>query len=473
MKIQYSSSHFLTYGVDMRFYLLVFVLSVVLWAQPETIAPDQSNISSLSAATFVKGMRVGWNVGNTLEAVDNGSGTYIPSETAWGNPKITQQLIDSVKAAGFNALRLPVAWSLFSDASAWTIKKELLDRVEEVVNYALKRDLYVVMNEHWDGGWLQPTNAAKETATKRLTAIWKQVAIRFRDYGDHLIFAGTNEVMKKDDYGTPTSEYISVQSSYNQVFVNTVRATGGRNAYRYLVVQAFNTNIDHAVNFFQMPSDQLSDRLILEIHFYDPWQFTIDGDNTKVTQWGASGDPAKKADWSSDESYITAQFAKIKTKFIDKGIPVILGEYAAILKNTNDNPPFRLAWDKYVTEASAKIGMIPFYWDPGFLTTKSSGLFDRNTGKQGYPDVIRAIVSATPPVSVLHRKQPVRMMHLEHSGNRLVGDGTAEITLHDLNGRLIRGSTVKGLMSVLSLIDLRAGIYVARTGSSATSILVR
>jgi endoglucanase len=136
-------------------------------------------------------------------------------------------------------------------------------------------------------------------------------------------------------------------------------------------------------------------------NFYDPWQFTIDGDNTKVTQWGKNADPSKKADWSSDESYITAQFAKLKSKFIDEGIPVILIEYAAMLKNTTDNPPFRLAWDKYVTETSFNIGIIPFYWDPGFLTTKSSGLFDRNTGKQGYPELLKVIVSVAPPVKIL------------------------------------------------------------------------
>lgn len=450
----------------MRLFLLsCLFLPVLLQAQPETIAPDQSNISTLPAATFVKNMRVGWNLGNSLEAVDNGSGTYVPSETAWGNAKITQQLIDSVKAAGFSAIRLPVAWSLFSDAAAWTIKKEWLDRVEEVVNYALKRDLYVVMNEHWDGGWLQPTNAAKETAAMRLTAIWKQVSIRFRDYGDHLIFAGTNEVMKDGDYGTPTSEYISVQNGYNQTFVNTVRATGGRNAYRYLVVQAFNTNIDHAVNHFQLPSDQASNRLILEVHFYDPWEFTIDGNNTTVTQWGKNGNTSKKATWDSDESHVDAMFAKMKTAFIDKGIPVILGEYAAMLKNTTDNPPFRLAWDKYVTEASVKIGMIPFYWDPGFLTTNSSGLFDRNTGKQGYPEVIKAIVGAAPPVSVLNLEQKVSMMH---SGNLITNNKSARIPLYSLSGRLITRTEVTGEPT-----GRRPGLYIARTGSGSVPILVR
>ena len=227
-------------------------------------------MSTLTAADFAKGIRIGWNVGNTLEAVNLTNGTYVPGETNWGNPMVTQQLIDSVKAAGFNAIRLPVAWSLFSNASTYTIKKEWIDRVEVVVNYALNRDMYVVMNEHWDGGWLQPTNAAKDEATKRLTAIWKQVAIRFRDYGDHLIFAGTNEVMKTDDYGTPSTELTTVQNGYNQTFVNTVRATGGRNAYRYLVVQAFNTNIDHAVSFFKLPTDQATKRLLMEVHFYDP-----------------------------------------------------------------------------------------------------------------------------------------------------------------------------------------------------------
>lgn len=461
--------------IHMRLSLSTLILlPFILWAQ-ENIPSDHSNISSLTAADFVKGISVGWNVGNCLEAVDSWSvaGTFIPDETSWSNPKITQQLIDSVKAAGFNAIRLPVAWSLFSDAKTWTIKKERLDRVEEVVNYALNRGMYVIMNEHWEGGWLQPTTASKDTCTQRLAAIWKQVSIRFRDYGDHLLFAGTNEVMKEKDYNTPTSEYISVQSGYNQTFVNTVRATGGRNAYRYLVVQAFNTNIDHAVSFFQLPSDQTQNRLLLEVHFYDPWEFTIDDKNTTVTQWGANGDAAKKATWSSDESHIDEQFAKMKTNFISKGIPVILGEYAALIKNTNDNPPFRLAWDKYVTQAAVKVGIIPFYWDPGSLAMNSSGLFDRNTGKQGYPDVIKAIVSAAPVTSVQHQARKFSPVHLVRSGNQLLSEGPADIFLYNLNGSVVRESIFKGGKPVLSFSGLRSGLYLARCGSDAVSIMVR
>jgi endoglucanase len=456
-----------------QFIFTLIILPVLSWAQQDSIPADHNNISALPAADFVKGMHVGWNVGNSLEAVDNSSGTYVPGETVWGNPKITQQLIDSVKAAGFNAIRLPVAWSLFSNASTWTIKKELLDRVEEVVNYALNRAMFVIMNEHWDGGWLQPTNAAKETASKRLAAIWKQVAIRFRDYGDHLLFAGTNEVMKDGDYGTPTSEYITVQSGYNQSFVNTVRATGGRNAYRYLVVQAFNTNIDHAVSFFKLPADQAQDRLVLEVHYYDPYEFTIASDKTDITQWGASGTSSKKAAWDSDESHVDAQFAKMKSGFIAKGIPVILGEYAAMLKNTSDNPPFRLAWDKYVTQAAIKIGMIPFYWDPGFLSTNSSGLFDRATGKQGYPDVIKAIVSAAPAVSIKRQTGEMYQADPTHSKRRLRSNEPAGIFLYTMNGSLIRGASIIRGEAVISLKGLPRGIYLAGSGANAVSVLVR
>lgn len=447
-----------------RFLAGCLVLPFCLSAQVETLPPDQSTMSNLPATAFVKGMRAGWNAGNSLEAGNDNSGTFIADETAWGNPKISQQLIDSVKAAGFNAIRLPVAWSVFSDAASFTIKKEWLDRVEEVVNYALRRDLYVVMNEHWDGGWLQPTSAAKDVATKRLAAIWKQVAIRFRDYGDHLLFAGTNEVMKKDDYGTPTTEMATIQNGFNQTFVTTVRATGGRNAYRYLVVQAFNTNIDHAVSFFKLPADDAKDRLILEVHYYDPWEFTIDGNNTTVTQWGTNGSASKKATWDSDEAHATAQFAKVKTQFIDKGIPVILGEYAAMLKNTSDNPPFRLAWDKYITEAAVKIGMIPFYWDPGFLTTNSSGLFDRATGKQGYPDVIKAIVNAAPPVSVLYRENAANKRLPDYASACNRHSNLTSGNLYGIDGRVV----ARGAKAVRT----GSGIYLERTSSGSAAIRV-
>lgn len=331
-------------------------------------------------------MGAGWNLGNSLEAIGPGN------ETAWGNPVVTQQLIDAVKEAGFDTIRLPVAWSAFSDVSTYTIDPAWLNRVEEVVNYALNADMYVIMNEHWDGGWLNhPFYANQTSLNNRLSIMWTQIANHFRDYDNRLLFAGTNEVMNEGDYGTPTQEYVDVQNSYNQTFVDAVRATGGNNANRYLVVQGFNTNIDHTVNFFVLPNDTINDRLFVEIHYYDPYNFTLNPDNI-TTEW-----PSTTETWAN-EPWVDSQFQRMKANFVDRGIPVILGEYTAMLRNdVPGHETSRLNWIRYVTQSAAAHGLVPVYWDAGYAGEQhSSGLFNRNTGAQVYPTIINAIVTAAP-----------------------------------------------------------------------------
>jgi endoglucanase len=220
------------------------------------------------------------------QALADSSHLTIGCETAWGNPQLTQQLFNSVRAAGFDTVRLPVASSVFSDEANFVIDSAWLARVKSVVDDALHADLYIIINIHWDGGWMQPTNAKKDCDNIRLATMWKQIANNFRDYDNRLLFAGTNEVMVDGDSDTPTKEYYTVQNSFNQTFASTVRATGGKNADRYLVVQGFNTNIDHTVNFAVLPKDTVANRLMMEVHYYDPYNFTL---NTKssISQWGS------------------------------------------------------------------------------------------------------------------------------------------------------------------------------------------
>jgi len=343
-----------------------------------------SGNSDLDAVPYSQKMGAGWNLGNSLEAMGPGN------ETSWGNPVVTQQLINSVKAAGFKTIRIPVAWSVFSNASNYTIDSAWLNRVEEVVNYALNADMYVIMNEHWDGGWLNhPFYSNQQSLNKRLSTMWTQIANHFRNYDHRLLFAGTNEVMNDGDYGTPTQEMVSVQNSFNQTFVNAVRATGGKNADRYLVVQAFNTNIDHAVNFFVLPNDTVSNRLFIEVHYYDPYNFTLNPDNI-TTQW-----PSTSETWAN-EAWVDGQMRKMKTKFVDQGVAVILGEYCATSRlDVQGNEASRLRWDKYVTQSAAANGLVPVYWDAGYAGEQhASGLINRSTGAKVYPDIINAIVGA-------------------------------------------------------------------------------
>jgi endoglucanase len=353
---------------------------------PDDEDPDAVGMRTIDAATFLKEMKAGWNLGNSLDAVGG--------ETAWGNPKVTQQLIDSVKAAGFNAVRIPVAWSKFSDESNFTIDENWLKRVEEVVNYVLDDDMYAIINIHWDGGWMQPTYNKQEYVNTRLSIMWEQIANQFIDYGDHLLFAGTNEVMVDGNYGTPSKEYYTVQNSFNQTFVTTVRNTGGKNKYRYLVVQGFNTNIDYTVSYAAMPADIVEKRLLMEVHYYDPYDFTIN-ESSKITQWGKDATDASKTETWANEAYADKQFNKMKTKFVDNGIPVIIGEYGAMARTSDaDHAKYREYYMSYVTGSIYKHGLTPFYWDNGGTGNNGMGIFDRKTGKQAYPAIVKAIIDA-------------------------------------------------------------------------------
>ncbi|WP_026969964.1 cellulase family glycosylhydrolase [Algoriphagus terrigena] len=347
------------------------------------IPADATDMRDISSLALAKEMGVGWNLGNSLEAMGG--------ETAWGNPKVTKAFIDQVKAAGFNAVRIPVAWSKFSNASDFTIDQAWMNRVQEVVDYAIDNGMYVLLNNHWDEGWMQPTFAKQDYVNDRLEKMWIQIALHFRDYDDHLLFAGTNEVMVDGDYGAPKPEYSQVQNSFNQTFVDAVRSTGGRNAYRNLVVQTFNTNIDYGISFFEMPDDSAADRLMVEVHYYDPYEFALQGDE-KVTQWGKDAtDPSKTAAWGG-ESHADGQFQKMKANFIDEGIAVLLGEYGAVDKKAEDNGAYREYYLLYITQSAKTHGLVPFYWDNGHGGDYGFALFDRADGEQIYPGLIRAIV---------------------------------------------------------------------------------
>ncbi len=387
--------------------LLVATCAAACGAGATAAAGDSTPASSSSASNGMrditslqlsKEMSPGWNLGNALEAIDAkkpyvwGSKNF--SETAWGNPKVTQAMMDAVKAAGFKSVRIPVAWKMYADAGD-NISPQWMARVKEVVGYAHNAGLYAIINVHWDGGWLQPTFKQQPMANARLATYWTQIANAFKDADDHLLFAGTNEVMVDGDYNPPTAEYCSVQNGFNQLFVKTVRATGGNNAKRHLVVQAFNTGINAATSCnATLPIDTTANRLFMEVHYYDPFNFTINP-GSKIWQWGSiATDPAATETWAN-EPFADAQFQKMKTAFIDKGVPVLLGEYGAMQRAKFDAAgTYRKYWDQVITRSAFQHGLVPVYWDNGYTADLEMGLFNRATGEQAFPDVIAAIVGA-------------------------------------------------------------------------------
>ncbi|KAB8141617.1 glycoside hydrolase family 5 protein [Chloroflexia bacterium SDU3-3] len=342
--------------------LLALVLPAAASAQTQTLP---------TAAQVASQIKVGWNVGNSLE-VPGG-------ETNWGNPAVTQQLISSVKAAGFNAIRIPAAWDSHANQTTMQIDAAWLARVKEVVDYAHGQGMYVIINIHWDGGWLEehPLYSYQTAVNAKQQSYWTQIANYFKSYDERLLFAGTNEV--HDGYGTPTAENIAVQQSYLQTFVNAVRATGGNNATRTLIVQTYNTNAWHGLDYFTLPTDTVSNRLMVEIHHYDPYDYTLNMSGSCL-YWGAPY-PAQSACSWAQESYVDDLFARVNAKWVAKGVPVIIGEYG-VATRPNLDLASRQYYLEYTNKAAAKNGIKTFYWDNGVLPSQSNGfaLFNRSTG---------------------------------------------------------------------------------------------
>jgi endoglucanase len=333
-------------------------------------------------------MHVGWNLGNTLEAICD--------ENAWGAGKTSQKLIDSVKAAGFNTVRIPVSWFCHSDTISSEINIKWMSRVKEVVDYCVKDDLYVILNMHWDKGWLENRINAKNQVevNKRQFAYWTQIAKYFKSYDEHLLFAGTNEPNAKD------AKQMSILLSYHQTFVDAVRATGGNNASRTLIVQGPETDFEKTLDLMNtLPNDKIKDRLMVEIHYYTPFQFCL---MKKDTDWGkmfyywgkdnhSKTDLERNTTWGEEE-LVDKLFSKMKTKFADKGIPVILGEFGAYkrkLSSPSDQALSDLSveyFGKYIVKSALENGIVPYYWDIPM------NLFNRKTGEILDRGVLKAMM---------------------------------------------------------------------------------
>lgn len=341
-----------------------------------------------TAKSIAAEMGMGWNLGNTME---------VPSDpTAWGNPLPTQRLIDSVKAAGFKTLRIPCAWRSHSEADSLTIKPAWMAQVKELVDYAIKDSLFVILNIHWDEGWLESnidtTTAVRTKVNRRQGAYWRQIATTFKDYDRHLLFASANEPAMQDAYGAVFgADRVAVLNSYHQTFIDTVRATGGNNASRTLILQGPRTDIELIKQVWtSLPTDKIAGRLMAEAHFY-PYQFSLmesDADWGKVFwYWGKNNlstgaDSERNTTWCG-EAFVDSEFTILKRMFTDKDIPVILGEFGAMKRTTLSGDTLarhiqsRRSFYEYVTASAKAHGIIPIAWDAGNLGDKTMSVFDR------------------------------------------------------------------------------------------------
>jgi endoglucanase len=344
----------------------------------------------------------GWNLGNTLEP-PSGEGT-------WG-PAATQTLINEVADSGFNTIRLPVAWDSHANQSTYVIDPAWMARVKQVVDWCYAKNLHVIMNCHWDGGWLENniTNTVNPVIDAKMQSYWTQIATAFAGYDNRLLFAGANEP------NCDTAAQWQTLRSYYNTFISAVRATGGNNANRWLVISGPRTNIDLTYDLVSaLPTDSATGRLMIEVHHY-PWQWTLMAEDANWGKmfyfWGQGYHsptmPDRNSTWG-EEAYTDEQFQKMADKFVSQGVPVILGEWGAMKRTgypdlTGTELERHLAsrtyYSKYVTDKANALGLKPIWWDAGGTGSNTMWLFDRSTAAVIDPDNLSALTGgeALPP----------------------------------------------------------------------------
>ena len=345
--------------------------------EPETPNPTLPVGDVLALAETIG---FGWNLGNQLDAyVSWQSDRYLqPDETAWGNPKVTQQTFDKLKSYGFTSVRIPVTWlAAIGPAPSYTIDPTWMARVTEVVGYAKKAGFIVIVNTHHDENhgddhWLNlkdaPSNAALNKQIKEeITAVWTQIANNFKDCGEWLIMEGFNELNDggwgwSNDFRADPTRQCNVLNEWQQTFVDAVRATGGNNATRWLGISTYAANPEYE-KYLKMPTDP-SGKLMLSVHFYDPSDYTI-GDK-QYPEWGHTGTVGKKAN-GGDEDHVKAVFGNLYDKYISKGIPVYMGEFGCSLRAKTDTRAwaFFKYYLEYIVKAAKTYHMPCFLWDNG------------------------------------------------------------------------------------------------------------
>lgn len=338
---------------------------------------------NFTSAELVKDMGFGWNLGDTLDVCNadrDGDGKIDENsenvdETLWGNPKATQELFDQLKTDGIKSVRIPVTWrDHMGEAPDYKVDEEWMNRVQEVVDYARNAGMYVIINAHHDGGgdpqfgaWIRNAENNYDGFIQKYKALWSQIAERFKDYSDYLVFESMNEVGFDNLYNRNRKEAYDLLNKINQEFVNLVRTSGGNNNKRHLLIAGYWTDISQTcAAYYKMPNDP-QNRCILSVHYYTPYQFCITGENST---WGTD----------SEVNQMKILVGKLNFTFVSKGTPVIIGEYAASGRDLDSCVLFI----KTFNELCHEYGIATFLWDNG-------GQIDRNTYNWRTPELLEAI----------------------------------------------------------------------------------
>jgi endoglucanase len=340
-----------------------------LTASANTAFTGMRNLTTLQ---ITADMGAGWNLGNSLDAN--------PNETSWGNPATTQAMITAIKQRGFKTLRIPVRWDNFiGPAPNYTINSARLARVEDVANYAFANDMYVTINTHHDN-WIIPTYANQSAVSDKLSKVWTQIANRFRNYGDYLIFETMNEPRESghpEEWTGGSAEHRAVVNAYNLAAVNAIRNTGGNNSTRHIMIPTCGNNGGSgAVNALTIPNND--SRIIVTTHNYSPYQFCLQEPGT--SSWGTA----------AERSALEAEFNIVYNRFVANGRGVVIGEFGSVNKN---NTSARATHAGYVASLLKSKGMVPIVWDNGATGSSSGsmGLFNRSSLTWAFPTIADAI----------------------------------------------------------------------------------
>ena len=484
--------------------------------------PVQAETLPIANEMFAK-MGFGINIGNTMEVPVN--------PTWWGNKFPTEAYIDSIKAAGFSTVRIPCAWYSHSNAMSRDSSKadivpgggpneiaaSWMDSVQTVVDMCMRAGLVTILNIHWDNGWLEGklNDTDKDAVNARQKDFWTQIASHFKNYNENLLFASANEPATTDANYKHETEILM---TYHQTFVDAVRATGGNNGSRTLIIQGPSTSIDRSSEVMpvdKLPKDVIENRLMVEVHFYDPYTYTLLND---VVDWGAQVYPQYY--WGTEDlatgedivhncgynawgggmgdpctsAQIQDQFGKMKKNFVDKGVPVIIGEFGAndrVGVLTGDkyakHRKGRLAYYDAVMKLAKENKVVPIAWDTGHEGENNMTIIRRQTEPDGSVfdmDILNIMrhaygladyvnngithIEDFGGTSKIAAAKSVRanLGSIVRVGNRLESDG--EMALFDMNGALVRRGTRS-----LSLENLPLGIYFAKGQGSLVKVDVR
>ncbi|MDE6549120.1 MAG: cellulase family glycosylhydrolase [Muribaculaceae bacterium] len=339
-----------------------------------TVRQGARSVAALNGKTAMEiaaDMYAGINIGNTMECPGG--------EGDWSMP-VNETYVAALAAMGFNAVRIPCAWN--AHAKDGVIDAVWLDRVDEVVGWVIRNGMYALLNTHWDSGWIEGDPCTKgfdEAVNAKFGSYWTQIATKLNHYDQRLLFSAMNEPPVDETTKATKERGIDAIMKYEQTMLDAVRATGGNNLDRVLVMSVPNTNIEIAAEgYFQMPKDVVSDRLMVEAHFYSPYNFnmmTEDASWGKVAwYWGKENHVAgsdRNSTWG-EEDYVRDQMQLMKKHFVDKGYPTVLGEYCVCEDRSNiagvdkeKHQASQTLWNREVTREAKNAGCVPFFWETG------------------------------------------------------------------------------------------------------------